>query len=124
VVINRKCRGTCGMLTVDMIVAMGIMLLVLIPLSFSYLNEQKLLRAHYWHAISMEIVDGEMEVLAAGEWRSFPEGSQPYKVESPAARNLPPGKFTFSRRGDELRLEWQPEKKGNGGTVVREAKGT
>ncbi len=110
-----------GALQADLLVAMAILAVAMLPLSAGFFAEQKALRSHYWRAVAMEIVDGEMEILVAGEWRALPEGMQPYPVKADASRNLPPGKFTFTRTGKTLRLEWTPEKGGSGGNVVREA---
>lgn len=110
-----------GVLQADLIVAMAIIAVAMIPLSAGFMTEQKVLRSHYWHAVAMEIVDGEMEILVAGEWRALPEGTHPYPVKAGAAKNLPPGKFTVTRTGKSLRLEWVPDKGGSGGKVVREA---
>jgi hypothetical protein len=111
------------MLMVDVAVAMTLLVLVLIPISFSFFGEQRLCQSYYFRALATEIVDGEIEVLAAGEWRVLPEGSQPYVVKSKAAENLPVGQFTFSRKENALRLEWRPEAKNKGGIIIREAKG-
>lgn len=110
-----------GALQADLLVAMAIIAVAMIPLSAGFMTEQKVLRSHYWHAVAMEIVDGEMEILVAGEWRALPEGTQTYPVKAGAAKNLPPGKFTVTRAGKMLRLEWTPDKGGSGGKVVREA---
>ena len=45
--------------------------------------------------------------LAAGGVEGISEGSQPYAINAAAATNLPPGKFTLTREGKTLRLEWQ-----------------
>lgn len=110
-----------GALQADLLVAMAIIAVAMIPLSAGFMTEQKVLRSHYWHAVAMEVVDGEMEILVAGEWRALPEGTQTYPVKAGAAKNLPPGKFTVTRTGKSLRLEWTPDKGGSGGKVVREA---
>ena len=93
---------------------------VLIPLSFGYVQETKAFQAAYYRAVAMEIVDGEMEVLAAGEWRVFPLGRQEYPVRAQAATNLPPGDFTLTRTETTLRLEWRPKARGQGSGFVRE----
>ena len=68
----------------------------------------------------MEIVDGEMEILAAGEWQNFPEGSQSYTVHARAAASLPPGHFQLTKTGRHLRLEWTADNRQGIGSVVRE----
>ena len=108
------------MLTTELVVAMAILTIALMPLGYSLVTEAKLLRANYHRAVATEIVDGEMEILAAGEWRAFPEGAQAYPVQATATGNLPPGKFQLTRAGNHLRLEWASDKKHGIGTVVRE----
>lgn len=108
-------------MAVELVVAMSIILLAVLPLAFSVAYENKLLRACYNRAVVMEIVDGELEVLVAGEWRTFQEGTQPYSVRADAITNLPPGRFELTLNGDRLRLAWLPAEKDRGGRVVREA---
>ncbi len=60
-----------GFMMVDLIVGMAILAVAILPLALSYVRETRLLRAEYFRGTVMEIVDGEMEVLAAGEWRNF-----------------------------------------------------
>jgi hypothetical protein len=109
-----------GMLMADLFVAMGILAVAIMPLAFSYVRETRLLRAEYFRGVAMEIVDGEMEVLVAGEWRNLPEGSQSYAVHAGAAANLPPGHFQLIKTGNHLRLEWASDRRQGIGTVVRE----
>jgi hypothetical protein len=109
-----------GMLMADLFVAMGILAVAIMPLAFSYVRETRLLRAEYFRGAAMEIVDGEMEILVAGDWRSLPEGSQPYAVHAATAANLPPGHFQLIKTGNHLRLEWTSDRRQGIGTVVRE----
>ena len=113
-------HARCGMLMVDLLVAMAIFALAIMPLAFSYVRETRLLRAEYFRGVAMEIVDGEMEILVAGEWRNFPDGSQPYAVHAGAAANLPPGHFQLTKIGNRLRLEWASDRRQGIGAVVRE----
>jgi hypothetical protein len=69
----------------------------------------------------MELIDGEMEILLAGEWHSFADGTQPYMLHADTSTNLPPGKTTLTITGKHLRLDWMPATKRPGGEVVREA---
>lgn len=110
-----------GVMQADLLVAMAIIAVAMLPLSIGYLTEQRALRGHYQRAVAMELVDGEMEILVAGEWRAAREGTHPYPIKADAAKNLPPGKFTLTRSGKTLRLEWTPDQGGHGGKVVREA---
>ena len=79
---------------VDLLVGMAILTLAIMPLTFSFVHERQLLRAEYFRAVAMEIVDGEMEILAAGEWRDFPDGPQIYTGSCPSRR--PPAIRPFS----------------------------
>ena len=113
-------RRNRGFMMVDLFVGMAILALAILPLAFSYVREARLLRAEYFRGAVMEIVDGEMEVLAAGEWRDLPEGSQAYTVHARAAASLPPGHFQLTKTGRQLRLEWTADNRQGIGTVVRE----
>ena len=99
----------------------AILVMVILPIAYSFLHEAKLLRASYYRGVAMEIVDGEMEILAAGEWRAFPDGQSPYTVQSVAVTNLPPGKFLLTKNSNQLRLEWASDKHQGIGPVIREA---
>ena len=107
-----KHRGQQGYLTVllaEMTVAVGLMAAVLIPLTVGFFKESKQMRDLYRESVAMEIVDGEMEILAAGGAEGVSEGSQSYVINAAAATNLPPGKFTITREGKTLRLEWRAD---------------
>jgi hypothetical protein len=109
-----------GWMVLECVVALGILITVMIPISFSFVSEHRACRASYYHAVAMELVDGEMEILRAGEWRQFPRGSQAYVITSAAAKNLPPGKLLLTVEEHAIRLEWQPAGKDQGGKVTRE----
>lgn len=113
-------RRERGFLMVDLIVGMAILTLAIMPLAFSFAHEKQLLRAEYFRAVVVEIVDGEMEILAAGEWRDFPDGPQVYTVHANAAARLPSGHFQLTKTGKYLRLEWKSNERRGIGTVVRE----
>jgi hypothetical protein len=110
-----------GALMAEMVVAMALLIFALMPLAYSFAKEQRYLRSCYQRAVAMEFVDGEMEVLLAGEWRAFQVGVQPYSVHGVALTNLPPGNFELTIAGPRLRLEWVPTVPDHGGKVVREA---
>jgi hypothetical protein len=118
--VSRK-KSQAGVLMTEMVVAMAILVVAIVPLAFIYPQEQKLLRSSYQRAVAMEIVDGEMEVLLAGEWRSFKEGTQTYPFHAESAKNLPPGRAELTVTKKHLRLDWMPEQKSSGGEIVREA---
>lgn len=110
-----------GFTVTELMVAMAILLLAMMPLAYSFTQEQKILRNSYRRAVAIELVDGEMEILLAGEWHSFSQGQQPYAFHAASAANLPPGNTTLTITGKHLRLDWKPAQKSSGGEVVREA---
>jgi hypothetical protein len=110
-----------GFLMVDAVVAIAILLMAIMPLAYSFAKEARLLRAAEHRAVAIEIVDGEIEILAAGEWRNFPDGAQDYPVRATsAAATLPPGKYRLTKTGNHLRLEWASDLRQGIGSVVRE----
>lgn len=118
--IKRHPQGRRGILEIDLAMAMIVLSLAILPLAFSFEKEREDLRVEYFKATANEIVDGEMEVLAAGDWKHLPDGSRPYIVHARAAANLPPGKFELTKTGNHLRLEWRPARRRGVGTIVRE----
>ena len=73
-------------------------------------------------AVPMELVDGEMEILVAGEWRAFAPGTHDYPLRGAAATNLPPGRCQLTITTNLLRLEWKPDQRRGVGAVVREVR--
>jgi len=78
-ILTRRRRGA---LITEVVIAMGLLTFAMLPLAFSFVREQKLTRAYFNRAIVMEIIDGEMEALMAGEWRAFMPGAQTYPVRA------------------------------------------
>jgi hypothetical protein len=105
---------------IEFLVAMAIVMGALLPLAYSFAKEKRLARALYQRAIAMEIVDGEIEVIAAGGWKSLTNGVSEFPVRALAATNLPPGRFLVTRTDSRIRLEWRPQVKQHGGAVIRE----
>ncbi len=106
----------------ELLVALALLLSAVLPLAYSIASEKRLARSTYQRAIAMEIVDGEIEALLAGEWRAFSPGSQDYHVHARAATNLPAGRFVLNLTSDKIRLEWRPAQKHSGGLVAREVR--
>ena len=104
----------------DLVVGLAILTLAVVPLGFSFAHERQVLRAEYFRSVINEIVDGETEILAAGDWKNFPDGSQNYSVHANAAARLPPGHFQLTKIGNHLRLEWTPDEKHGVSAVIRE----
>jgi hypothetical protein len=118
---QRLRRAEIGGLMIEMVVAMALLTLALMPLAYSFAREQRYLRSCYQRAVAMEIVDGEMEVLLSGEWHSFKDGIHEIQPRGTAITNLPPGKLELNVAGPRLQLEWVPTVKDHGGKIVREA---
>lgn len=118
-ILHRSCRREGALLT-EAVVSLALLVLVMLPLAFAFMQETRSCRAAYFRAVALELVDGEMEALAAGEWRAFRSGRQTYPVLAAARTNLPPGEFALTLEGGRARLEWTPRKHGAGGPVVRE----
>jgi hypothetical protein len=92
-----------------------------IPLGYSFAKEHKYLRTCYQRSVAMELVDGEMEILLAGEWRAYTNGVHTLTPQAPAAANLPPGTLQFTLHDKKLKVAWLPGGTDEGGKVIREA---
>jgi hypothetical protein len=121
--VKARSLSEAGSMMIELVMALALVVTILLPLGLSFVDEQHACRVYYWRAVAMETVDGEMEVLAAGDWRSFHEGTEPYNVHSEAAKHLPNGQFLLTIHGSNLRLEWRPDKIRSGAPVAREAVG-
>ena len=104
----------------DLAVALGLLAMAMTPVAVSYAHENRLIQDEYQRAVAMEIVDGEAEVLAAGDGKNYPEGTHDYAVHLKAAQSLPEGTFQLTRTGNHLRLEWKSTERLGIGPVVRE----
>jgi len=109
-----------GFLMADLVVATAILSMAVLPLGYSFAHEQRVLKNEYYRCVANEIVDGEMEILAAGVAKNLPDGLHIYAVHANAAAKLPPSHFQLTKTGDHLRLEWSADKKSGVGPVVRE----
>ena len=108
-----------GALMTDLMIALALLTGTMLPIAYSFQSEKTVARGYYERAVAMEIVDGEMETLLAGDWRKFKSGTQNYPVTANAATNLFAGRFLLTVSSNRIRLEWRPEKH-HGGAVVRE----
>jgi hypothetical protein len=110
-----------GFLQIDLVVALAILTIAVLPLGYAFERERQVLKIEYYRSVINEIVDGEMEILAAGDGENYPDGAQTYSVHASAAAVLPPGHFQLTKNGSHLRLEWNPDEKRGVSTVAREA---
>jgi len=118
---QRSPRRSPGFLTTEMMVAMAILIIALMPMMALRLHENRLARTCYQRAVAIEIVDGEMELLLAGEWRSFAVGTTNYPLSDTLRDHLPAGTLDLTITDTILRLEWKPTNPHQGGTVIRRA---
>lgn len=116
----RRPHARRGFLEVDLLVGLAIFALAVVPLGYSFAREQRMLRVDYCRSVADEIVDGEMEILAAGDWKNYSDGPQQYVVHANAVASLPPGHFQLTKTGRHLRLEWRADEKCGVGTIARE----
>ena len=66
-----RCRA---FLQLDVAIALSLLALVFIPLSMSSSGDLDLARRHYFEAVALQLIDGEMDVLLAGERRKYTTG--------------------------------------------------
>ena len=110
-----------GFLQLDLVVGLAILSIAIVPVGYAFTRERQVLKIEYQRAVINELVDGEMEILAAGAAKNLADGAQNFSVASRATDNLPPGHFQFTKTGSHLKLEWLPDEKRGVSAVVREA---
>lgn len=103
----------------ELVVALGVVLVAMIPLLVTMVREQRQAKALYCRAAAIQIVDGELEVLAAGAHVGIEEGVRDFVPSALSVTNLPAGRFVLSKSPDTLTLEWLPSKRSQGGAVRR-----
>jgi hypothetical protein len=104
----RKNQAKRGSLQIDAIVALALLSAVVLPMGFGFVGNQRMLRHTHHRAVAMELIDGELEVLASGDWRAVPVGTREVRMTGRAAANLPPGRFVLTRSDKNCRIEWIP----------------
>ncbi len=117
----RARRRQAAMLMTELMVAIAFLTIAVLPLALSFAKEHQYLRNCYQRAVAVELVDGEMELLVAGEWQRYPNGQHVLTPTGSAVINLPPGTLQLTVNEKHLRLEWQPAARNGGGSVIREA---
>lgn len=110
-----------GALTTELIVAMAIFVIALLPMAHLLLREHRIARLQFNRAVAGEILDGELEILLAGEWKTLQPGTQELVVHAQAVRSLPPGRFEVSFAHPRLQLTWTADKPRLGGHASRGA---
>ena len=80
-----RCRA---FLQLDVAVAITVLALVFIPLSVSSSSDLDLARRQYFEAVALQLIDGEMDVLLAGERRKYTPGEHQIKPVGEAVQNI------------------------------------
>ena len=106
-------------LQLDVAVAITVLALVFIPLSVSSSGDLDLARRHYFEAVALQLIDGEMDVLLAGERRKYTTGEHRITPVGEAVQNLPEGEFVLTVHDQKLTLAWVPPKRAKWGRVER-----
>ena len=106
-------------LQLDVAIAITVLALVFIPLSVSSSGDLDLARRHYFEAVALQLIDGEMDVLLAGERRKYTPGEHRIKPVGESVQNLPEGEFVLSVQDEKLTLTWVPKKLVKWGRVDR-----
>lgn len=120
--INRsKSSHLSGLLMTEMLIALAVVSLAILPLAYSFAQENKYLRRCYERSVAIEVVDGEIEILRAGGWRQFTNGVHTITTTARSATNLPPGELRLTLTDKQARVEWLPAETSHGSPVVREA---
>ena len=106
-------------LQLDVAIALTVLALVFIPLSVSSSGGLDLARRHYFEAVALQLIDGEMDVLLAGERRKYTTGEHRITPVGEAVQNLPEGEFVLTVHDQKLTLAWVPKKLAKWGRVER-----
>ena len=114
-------RSEQGALEVDMLAALTLLFVAVLPLGYSFYADQKGMRAGYERAVAMELLDGEMERLVAGAVNNLPPGTNEITLPGNAATNLHPAVARRIVGTNFIRLEWTRAGHKRP-TVVREVK--
>jgi hypothetical protein len=111
-----RCRA---FLQLDVAVAITVLALVFIPLSVSSSGDLDLARRHYFEAVALQLIDGEMDVLLAGERQKYTTGEHRITPVGEAVQNLPEGEFVLTVQEQKLTLAWTPTKRAKWGRIER-----
>ena len=113
-------RRERAFLATEMVVALGILVVVALPLAYAHVDALRRVAADYRRTALLELVDGEAEILAAGAARVVTDGRHAWTLRGASARNVPAGQAILTREGNRARLEWIPADRRQGRPVLRE----
>ncbi len=103
----------------DVAVAIVILMLVFIPLTVTSSSKLDLARRHHVEAVVLQLIDGEIDVLLAGEQEKYNFGEHRITPAGEAAEDLPKGEFILTLKEKQLSLAWVPVKLAKWGRIER-----
>lgn len=103
----------------DVAVALALLFIVFIPFGVSSWGDLDLARRQLHEAVARQLIDGEMDVLLAGERRNYTLGEHRIIPVGESVQNLPEGKFILTVEDQKLTLAWIPKKVAKWGRVER-----
>ena len=106
----------------DVVLGIALLLLVFIPFSVTSSGELDLARRQQFQAVALQMIDGEMDVLLAGERQKYAAGEHTITPPGEAVQSLPEGKFVLTVGEKELTLAWTAVKQAKWGRVERVVK--
>ena len=104
----------------DVMGAIVILMLVFIPLTVTSSRKLDLARRHHVEAVVLQLIDGEIDVLLAGEHKKYNFGEHRITPAGEAAEDLPKGDFILTLKKKQLSLVWIPVKQAKWGRIDRE----
>lgn len=103
----------------DVAVAIAILMLVFIPLTVTSSGKLDLARRHHVEAVVLQLIDGEIDVLLAGELKKYKAGEQRITPSGDVVEMLPKGDFVLTVKEKQLELVWVPVKLSKWGRIER-----
>jgi len=104
----------------DVVLAVSILILLFIPFGVTSSGKLDLARRQHFEAVALQMIDGELDVLLAGERQKYPLGEHKITPPGEAVKTLPVGEFILIVKEKQLSLAWVPEKGAKWGRVERE----
>jgi hypothetical protein len=119
VTIRNPLHSRRAFLEVDLLAAVALLCVALLPLAYSFINDRRAIRDTYERAVAMQLLDGEMEILVAGAGRQYPLGTNELTLTGNAVTNLSSRHALLLVQPGKFRLEWHPARLEHP-TVIRE----
>lgn len=108
-----------GGVLMELIVGLALLAGVLLPLTGGFVSQRRMAAQLSKRLVLTELIDGELEFIAAGRWKEFNEGTNAFVIEMPPGFVPPAGRSYLVRESDHFRLLWEPDTKTALGTISR-----